>query len=190
MWIGEIRLFRLEVFEIASWKIKPSEVKASEQIEIMNMLRQEAACHLLGIPRPTLRKAGPPRNPDKTYSASELLLWAVGRAKSPDGEDPMVSGADIRSPALEEWRRHKAAITKIILSEKRETVIKRDDVHEAFGRMGQILRSAGERIGRESPVAKDILDAALDDVGREVQAMEVARVDEVKPKAGNGKAKK
>lgn len=103
------------------------------------------------------------------YEAAASRKGAVAaRAADQDvsGGDPMLSGEN--TPGLERFRMARAKIAELDLQERELSLIPRDKVHDGFGRLATILRSAGESLergyGRE---AKGILDEAVADFDRE-----------------------
>ena len=82
-------------------------------------------------------------------------------------EDPLMQGSG--SPALEKYREERAAMARLDRLEREGSLLPRDDVREALGRMASMLRSAGEALQRQFGAgAVEILYEALDDAQREV----------------------
>ena len=108
---------------------------------------------------------------------AELLVWLrqhladLGRRPiAGEDEDPLLSGAS--SPALEEYRRWRAALARLEYQERERQLLPRDQVHAALGRLAAILRQAGETLQRQfGTEAYDILDEALVDAEREIEGV-------------------
>jgi hypothetical protein len=84
-------------------------------------------------------------------------------------EDVLMQGGN--SPALERYREKRADLAELELSERRRKVIPRDDVNSGLSRIASFLRAAGDTLQRQfGPEARAILDEALDDAQREIDA--------------------
>jgi hypothetical protein len=82
-------------------------------------------------------------------------------------DDPMMQGSG--SPALERYREERAAMAKLDRLEREGSLLPRDEVREALGRVANILRGAGDTLQRQhGQAAVDILLETLDDAQREV----------------------
>lgn len=82
-------------------------------------------------------------------------------------DDPMMQGSG--SPALERYREERAAMAKLDRLEREGSLLPRDEVREALGRVANILRGAGDALQRQhGQAAVDILLEALDDAQQEV----------------------
>lgn len=111
-----------------------------------------------------------PRNRDKTYNLREVIQWREDRLRS--ANDDGLVGPD--SPALERYRDEKAKLAQLDRFEREGKLLPRDLVHEKLGRLGLILRRAGEQLQRKyGPDAQQTLDEALDDFEREIASLEV-----------------
>ncbi len=83
-------------------------------------------------------------------------------------DDPLMQGGG--SPALERYREERAMLARLDRLEREGSLIPRDEVREALGRVATILRSAGDALGRQfGSAALDIYFEALDDAERELQ---------------------
>jgi hypothetical protein len=92
------------------------------------------------------------------------------KLSGPISDDPSMAG--IRSPATERKRRLECKKLKLQLARERGTVIDRKTVHAGHGRIGSILRVAGEALARQfGPAAQKILNDALDNCERETDRM-------------------
>jgi hypothetical protein len=73
------------------------------------------------------------------------------------------------SPALERYRRERAALARLDRLERQRRVMPREEVRSAMGRVAAVLRGAGEALGRQfGPAAVDLLHEAMDDAQREI----------------------
>lgn len=90
-------------------------------------------------------------------------------------DDPLMQGSG--SPALERYREERAAMARLDRLEREASLLPRDEVREALGRVSSILRSAGETLQRQfGDAAVEILCEALDDAQREVDRCFVPEV--------------
>lgn len=113
-------------------------------------------------------KSGCPRNGDATYDVGAVARWH---------EDWMIDSLQRQgaieteaSPAQERYRMAKAQREEIALERDRGTLLAREDVHSALGRLAVILRGAGEALGRKfGDDAQSILEEALDDFTAEIR---------------------
>ena len=86
-------------------------------------------------------------------------------------EDDLLSG-DVSSPALERYRDERAKLAKLDRLEREKSLIPRDEIHEGFGRVASILRTAGETLQRQyGNGAVEVLNDALDDAVSAVEQM-------------------
>lgn len=84
-------------------------------------------------------------------------------------DDVLLAGGN--SPALERYREKRADLAGLELSERRRKLIPRAEVNESLGRVAAILREAGDALQWQfGPEARSILNEALDDAQREVDA--------------------
>jgi hypothetical protein len=103
--------------------------------------------------------------PDVVRALHDFL--ADNAVKLARDEDPLMQGSG--SPALEKYREERAAMARLDRLEREGSLLPRDDVREALGRMASMLRSAGEALQRQFGAgAVEILYEALDDAQREV----------------------
>ncbi len=85
-------------------------------------------------------------------------------------DDELMVGAG--SPALERYREERALIARLERMTREGSVVPREEMRTALGRIAALLRSAGETLEREhGPEARNILDEALDDAEREIDQM-------------------
>jgi hypothetical protein len=109
---------------------------------------------------------GPTVNLPEVVSALHDF-FADNAVKLARDEDPLMQGSG--SPALEKYREERAAMARLDRLEREGSLLPRDDVREALGRMASMLRSAGEALQRQFGAgAVEILYEALDDAQREV----------------------
>lgn len=81
--------------------------------------------------------------------------------------DPMLDGPS--SPALEQYRKHRAAMALLDLRERRGNLLPRDQVHALLVRLAGLLRSAGEVLQRQFGVdAATVLEEALNDADADI----------------------
>jgi hypothetical protein len=89
-------------------------------------------------------------------------------------EDELLQGSG--SPALERYREERAAMARLDRLEREGSLLPRDDVREALGRVATMLRTAGETLQRQfGPAAGDILYEAISDAERELERTMGAR---------------
>lgn len=82
-------------------------------------------------------------------------------------DDPLMSGSG--SVALERYREERAAIARLDRMEREGSLLPRDEVREAMGRVASMIRGAGDALQRHfGQAAADILIDALDDAEREI----------------------
>jgi hypothetical protein len=82
-------------------------------------------------------------------------------------DDLLMQGSG--SPALEDYRRERAAMAKWDRLEREGVLLPRDQVREALGRWASIIRAAGDALQRQfGAAAAEILFEALDDSDRDM----------------------
>ena len=82
-------------------------------------------------------------------------------------DDPLMSGSG--SVALERYREERAAIARLDRMEREGSLLPRDEVREAMGRVASMIRGAGDALQRHyGQAAAEILTDALDDAEREI----------------------
>lgn len=105
--------------------------------------------------------AGKPSFPARTklgWNVARVEAWRATREirRAPARSEP--------SAGLERFRLAKAALCELQLAEREQSVIPRDQMHEALGVFGHFIRRATETLQRRyGPEARDILAEALDD---------------------------
>jgi len=83
-------------------------------------------------------------------------------------EDPLMQG--VASPALEDYRRERATMAKLDRMEREDSLIPREQVRLALGRIASQLQAAGDGLqSRFGPAAVEILREALDEAEREIE---------------------
>lgn len=93
-------------------------------------------------------------------------------------DDALMQGSG--SLALERYREERAAIARLDRLEREGSLLPRDEVREALGRIASILRGAGDTLQRQfGQTAADILLEALDDAGREIERAFEAPEDDI-----------
>jgi len=110
----------------------------------------------------------------RTVDLAALLSWLHDflatnstRLNAPDSDDPMMGG--VASPALERYREERAKLARLERLQKEGSLLPRDELHQAHGKMAAVIRSAGEILRRQfGPEAGDVMTEALDDVQREI----------------------
>lgn len=105
-----------------------------------------------GVTRNTIyswkRLEGYPVDP----KTGEVCLWdlAIWRASLDYQFEADVSGSDPKSsPALEEYRRQRAAQEAIKTEVMRKSFIKRESIHSILGRIAGVIRTVGERVRKD-----------------------------------------
>lgn len=94
-------------------------------------------------------------------------FFADNAAKLAKNDDPLMQGSG--SPALEDYRRERAAIARLDRLEREGQLIPREQSRQALGQGAAILRAAGETLQRQfGPEAAQILHEALDDFQHEI----------------------
>jgi hypothetical protein len=63
------------------------------------------------------------------------------------GEDPLLTGTS--SPALEDYRRERAALAKLERQERERRLLPREEVRQTLARIAGILRAAGDALQRQ-----------------------------------------
>ena len=123
------------------------------------VLNEQAARY--GIPF-----GGPTINLSQVARALHDFL-ANNAAKLSRDDDPLMSGSG--SVALERYREERAAMARLDRMEREGSLLPRDDVREAMGRIAAMIRGAGEALQRHfGQAAADILLDSLDDAEREI----------------------
>jgi hypothetical protein len=111
------------------------------------------------------------------FSGATVNLPAVVRAlhnfladnalKLAKDDDPLMQGSG--SPALEDYRKERAALARLDRLERERELIPRREIHEALGAVAAILRGAGDALQRQfGPQAAEVLHEALDDCQRTI----------------------
>lgn len=97
---------------------------------------------------------------------SKMRVATVGTdQQTVDGE--LLAGKT--TPALEQFRRVRTQMEEFRLQKEQGLWIRREDIHNGFGVIASILRTAGEELQRQfGNGAWSVLDAALHDCGREI----------------------
>lgn len=94
----------------------------------------------------------------------------LAAADQPSETDPLLAGGG--SKWLEEYRRQKARLAEIEVSEKEGVMVKRDHVRDGLQRISAVLRDCGEKLGKQcGDDARAILDDALTDAEREIDLL-------------------
>jgi len=112
------------------------------------------------------------------FGGAQINLPAVVRAlhdfladnsvKLSRDDDQLMEGAG--SPALERYREERAALARLDRLEREGSLVPRDEVRQALGRVAAMLRSTGDTLQRQfGPAALEVFLEALDDVEREIQ---------------------
>lgn len=100
-----------------------------------------------------------------------------------DESDPMMSG--LTSPALEEYRRERAALARLDRLEREQELVDRATVRTGFGRVAALLREAGETLQtRYGADAAQVLIDALENAQRELSRV-YGDTDEEHAEAGD-----
>lgn len=158
-------------------KINPKKLTSRQQVQAMEVLHQAAAAWLIGVSADSLRRSvDAPRGDDddddddspRKYSGRDLVAWAIERTDQTPGGDTMMVSSD--SPALERYRLARAEGAELDIAERKQVLLRRDEVHEGLTIIAGILRRAGQRIKLVSSESHQILNDAIDDADRVVQA--------------------
>ena len=132
--------------------------------------------HVFGVSETTVRKEWVARGmPGETgaYPILPIIQWRHDRdvaekRRSPTfgaEEDPMLGGPV--SPALERFREARASIAELDFLKRTGEVIDREQIHEVFSRIANVLRGAGEKLERDfGGDARAVFDTALDEAER------------------------
>ena len=100
------------------------------------------------------------------YVLPDIIEWAkssVWSKPETSSGDPLLDDAD-GSPALEEYRRAKAALARLELAEKEKRLVRVEDVIDPLMEGASVVRAAGERIGRlYGPEAQAIVNEAVEE---------------------------
>lgn len=92
----------------------------------------------------------------------------TGRPSLSDPEADLENPDAPQSPALEEMRRHKAALLKLELEQKRGELVLKADVDAMVSRMAAVTRKMTDQLRKAyNDGVVDIVDAALEDLRRE-----------------------
>jgi hypothetical protein len=112
---------------------------------------------------------GPVINLPKLARALHDFL-ADNAARLSKEDDPLLQGGSGSSPALEEYRRERAALARLDRLERENELLPRDQAREAMGKVAAIIRSAGDTLQRQfGAAAVEILYEALTDAEREME---------------------
>jgi hypothetical protein len=111
---------------------------------------------------------GPVVNLPKLARALHDFL-AENAIKLAKEDDPLLQGGAGSSPALEDYRKERAALARLDRLEREKQLLPRDAAREALGRVAGIIRGAGDSLQRQFGVAAvEILYEALADAEREI----------------------
>jgi hypothetical protein len=106
----------------------------------------------------------------------DFLADNAKRLAASDDDDPTLAG--VASPALERKRQIECLRLELLLQRDQGMWIDRTVIHGGFGRIGGILRAAGEALLRQfGPAAQKIINDALDNCEREVDRLLAADAD-------------
>jgi phage terminase Nu1 subunit (DNA packaging protein) len=98
------------------------------------------------------------------YDLSAIAAWRIEeltkRAAPAIDADAEDLAGDL-SPALEEFRRHRARLAKVQADEAEQSVISRSAAREAFGRFANVFRRLGHVFKTRFPEAHEMLDDAM-----------------------------
>lgn len=73
------------------------------------------------------------------------------------------------SPALEQYRKHRAAMALLDLRERRGSLLPRERLHALLVRLAALIRSAGEILQRQfGSDAATVLEEALNDADADI----------------------
>ena len=104
---------------------------------------------------------GPVVNLPKLARALHDFL-AENAIKLAKEDDPLLQGGMGSSPALEDYRKERAALARLDRLEREKELLPRDAAREALGRVAGIIRGAGDSLQRQFGVAAvEILYEAL-----------------------------
>lgn len=123
-----------------------------------------------------------PQNGDGSFDIQACLEWQAENVREAGGNhkkrqpidpaseeamlDPSLTGS---SPALERFRHARAGLAELELETRQGQFLSRDKVHECFGKVANLLRSAGEMLQRQFGAdALGILNEALNEGCRAV----------------------
>jgi hypothetical protein len=82
-------------------------------------------------------------------------------------DDPLMQGSG--SPALEEYRKERAALARLDRLQREGVLMPRETARQALGQIASLLRGAGDTLQRQfGPAAVEVLYEALDDAQREI----------------------
>jgi hypothetical protein len=85
--------------------------------------------------------------PDVVRALHDFLARNALKLAGSDDDDPRLAGTS--SPALEEFRRHRARLAELEVSQQEGQLLVREVVHEALGQLAAVLRRAGELLDRK-----------------------------------------
>lgn len=87
------------------------------------------------------------------------------------GDDPLLADGGETTQFLEKLREETWKLRRLERMEKETELVPRATVHESLARIAGILRMAGDTLQRQfGPEAFDVLNDALDDAEREIEA--------------------
>jgi len=136
----------------------------TKRIDFLKLTQAQVA-GAFGITPSAVARWRCPRNSDKSYALPEVIKWRVELASQDEGMSAETS------PAVERYRMAKAKLAELELAERQQVLLPRAIVHEWMGKLGSLLRNAGEILDRDfGRDAHQILEEALDDFGRMVEA--------------------
>jgi hypothetical protein len=93
---------------------------------------------------------------------------ALKLARDEDG-DPLLNGAGGSSPALEEYRRERAALARYDRLERERVLLPREEVRQALGRIATIMRGVGDSLQAQfGAAAGEMVNEGLADAQREI----------------------
>lgn len=95
-----------------------------------------------------------------------------------EGIDPELSPGEGDSPALEKLREEKFRQARLERLEMERQLLPRGQIHEGLTRLAARLRNCGEQLERQyGPDALDVLNEALADFERELEALFAGEMD-------------
>jgi phage terminase Nu1 subunit (DNA packaging protein) len=111
---------------------------------------------------------GCPRRPDRRYNLAAVIQWRLSLAEAMVTEPEAATNPG--SAQLERQRAANADLLELQLRERRRELVPRADLLDGLALLSQILRRAGERIGKQfGTVAHQMLDDAISEFDQEAK---------------------
>lgn len=133
----------------------------TEQKGILSRMTPQTAAWLLGRQTRLLRRHQPPRNPDGTYDATELVQWWIEHERRDAVERAATDGATDSAKAR--LMAANAMQAEMETARMQGSLVDRSMVRDFLGKLSGVMRQAGDKLQREfGREALEILNDAIE----------------------------